>query len=220
VRLNKGGSALYRAQWCLVLGQGMGAPEMKRLARRTPAVGAALCALLVAASCSGGGGDPSAASPSTTQPASPTPTATVPVTAPGTELAFGQAASILLERSGRSGVVAVSIVSITPGNPEDAVALQHAAGTPFYVTMTVQNTAAPPDLGSYVPELIAFQDDGAQPSTVNEPPGFEPCLDNGPTALQVGQSFITCEAFVADPGTRVTAVGYTQSAEAEPIVWS
>jgi hypothetical protein len=193
---------------------------MTRQARRTPAVVAAVCALLTAASCSSGGGDPSAASPSTTAPASPTPTATVSVTAPGTELPFGQPASILLTRGERSGVVAVSIVSITPGSPEDAVTLQFATGEPYYVTMTVQNTAAPPDLGSYVPELIGFQDDGSQPHTVNEPPGFGPCPDNGPVSLQVGGSFLTCEAFVADAGARVTAVGYVATPDAEPIVWS
>ena len=75
-------------------------------------------------------------------------------------------------------------------------------------------------LGSYVPELIGFQDDGSQPHTVNEPPGFGPCPDNGPVSLQVGGSFLTCEAFVADAGARVTAVGYVATPDAEPIVWS
>jgi hypothetical protein len=198
----------------------MGAPEMTRSIRRTPVLAAAAFALIVAASCSGGGGDPSAASPSTTAPESPAPTATVPVTAPGTELAFGQPASILLEQGGQSGVVAVSIVSITPGSAEDATALQFGTGAPYYVTMLVQNTAAPADLGNYVPELIGLQDDGNLSSTVNEPPGFEPCRDNGPASLAVGASFLTCEAFVADAGTRVTAVGFVSAPNADPIVWS
>ena len=193
---------------------------MNRSVRRKPALAAGLCALLVAASCGGGGGDPSAASPSTTAPTSPTPTATVPVAAPGTELAFGQPASILLEEGDRRGVVAVSIVSITPGSEDDAVDLQFATGEPYYVTMLIQNTAAPPDLGHYVPELIALQDDGNLSSTVNEPPGFEPCRDNGPPSLAVGASFLTCEAFVADAGTRVTAVGFVSVPDEDPIVWS
>ena len=181
---------------------------------------AAVFALLAAASCSSGGGDPSAASPSTTAPESPTQTATVPVTAAGTELAFGQPASILLEQGERSGVVAVSIVSITPGNEEDTSTLQFATGQPYYVTMLIQNTAAPPDLGHYVPELIGLQDDGNLSSTVNEPPGFEPCRDNGPESLAVGASFLTCEAFIADAGTRVTSVGFVPEPDADPIVWS
>ncbi|HZM32089.1 MAG TPA: hypothetical protein VFB77_16440 [Acidimicrobiales bacterium] len=193
---------------------------MRRTVRRTAALAAAVFALFVAASCSGGGGDPSAASPSTTATASPSPTATVPVTAPGTELDLGQPASILLEQGGGSGVVAVSIVSITPGSPDEAVKLQFATGEPFYVTMLIQNTAAPPELGSYVPELIGLQDDGNLSSTVNEPPGFEPCRDNGPASLAVGASFLTCEAFVADAGTRVTAVGFVSGPDADPIVWS
>jgi hypothetical protein len=193
---------------------------MKRSVRRTPVLAAAVFALLAAASCSSGGGDPSAASPSTTTPESTTPTATVPVTAAGTELAFGQPASILLEQGERSGVVAVSIVSITPGNEADATTLQFATGEPYYVTMLIQNTAAPPDLGSYVPELIGLQDDGNLSWTVNEPPGFEPCRDNGPASLAVGGSFLTCEAFIADAGTRVTSVGFVPAPDADPIVWS
>lgn len=193
---------------------------MKRSVRRTSALAAAAFALLAAASCSSGGGDPSAASPSTSTSASPTPTATVPVTAAGTQLAFGQPASILLEQGERSGVIAVSIVSITPGDEADASTLQVATGEPFYVTMLIQNTAAPPDLGKYVPELIGLQDDGKLTSTVNEPPGFEPCRDNGPPSLAIGASFLTCEAFIADVGTRLTSVGFVPEPDAEPIVWS
>ena len=193
---------------------------MRRLPGRMPPLAAAAGALLLAASCSGGGGDPSAASPSTTPSSSPTPTATVAVTAPGTELSFGQPASILLEQDEQAGVVAVSIVSITPGTPEEALTLQLATGEPFYVTMTVQNTAAPPDLGSYVPELIAFQEDGRQAVAVNEPPGFLPCPDNGVASLPVGGTFITCEAFVANEGTRVTSVGFIAAPDVDPIVWS
>jgi hypothetical protein len=193
---------------------------MRNLLRRAPVIAAVGALLLAASGCSvGGGGGPSAASPSTTAPTSTVPTATVEVTAPGTTLAFEEAASILIKHGERSGVVAVAVMGITSGTPEDTLRLNIGNGDAFYAWMKIQNTAAPVDLGAYVPDIIGFQGDGLQAANVNEPPGFEPCPDNGPVSLPVGSSFLTCEAFVAVEGVPLTGIGFAPAVGSDPIIW-
>ena len=194
---------------------------MTNLWRRASALGAAGALLLAASGCSvGGGGGPSAASPPTTPTTTSVPTATVEVTAPGTTLGFGQPANVLIKRGDRTGVVAVSVIAITTGSRAEAELLNIGNGEAYYATMQIQNTAAPVDLGSYVPEFIGFQDDGLQAANVNEPDNFTPCPDNGPVALPLGSSFLTCEAFVAVAGQPVTAIGFSPGFEIDPIVWT
>ena len=194
---------------------------MTTMLRRASALAAAGALLLAAAGCTvGGGGGPSAASPPTSPTTTPTPTATVAVTPAGTALSFGQAASVLITRGDKSGVVAVKVLAITSGTHEEAEQLNIGNGEPYYALLEIQNTAAPADLGSFVPEFIGFQDDGLRAASVNEPPGFAPCADNNPQELPPGSSFVTCEAFVAVEGVPVTAIGYVPMVGDDPIVWS
>lgn len=194
---------------------------MTTMLRRASALAAAGALLLAAAGCSvGGGGGPSAASPPTSPTTTPTPTATVPVTPAGTALTFGEAASVLITRGDKTGVVAVKVLAITSGTHEEAGQLNIGNGEPYYALMEIQNTAAPADLGSFVPELIGFQEDGVQAASVNEPPGFAPCADNNPQELPPGSSFVTCEAFVAVEGVPVTGIGYYPAVGDDPIVWT
>ena len=189
--------------------------------RRASVLAAAGALLLAASGCTvGGGGGPSAASPPTSPTTTPTPTATVPVTPPGTQLSFGEAASVLITRGDVSGVVAVTVLAITTGTHDEAVQLNIGNGEPYYATMQIQNTAAPANLGNFVPEFIGFQSDGLQAAAVNEPPGFRPCPDNNPQELPPGSSFLTCEAFVAVEGVPVTGIGYAPAVGDDPIVWT
>jgi hypothetical protein len=193
---------------------------MTKKLRRASAIAAAGALLLAASGCSvGGGGGPSAASPPTTPTTTPIPTATVEVTPPGTTLGFSEPANVLIQRGDRTGVVAVSVIAITTGTRDEAAMLSIGNGEAYYATMQIQNTAAPVDLGSYVPEFIGFQADGLQAANVNEPDNFAPCPDNGPVALPLGSSFLTCEAFVAVDGQPVTAIGFSPGFEFDPIVW-
>ena len=193
---------------------------MTKMLRRASAIAAAGAMLLAASGCSvGGGGGPSAASPSTTPTTTPVPTVTVEVTAPGTTLAFNQPANVLIQRGDRTGVVAVTVLAITAGTHEEAAQLNIGNGEAYYALLKIQNTAAPVDLGSYVPEFIGFQSDGLQAANVNEPDNFAPCPDNGPVALPLGSAFVTCEAFVATGGVPVNAVGFSPGFETDPIIW-
>jgi hypothetical protein len=183
---------------------------------------AAVAAALATAAC-GGGGSPSTAdasteAPSTEPPGGPSAAALTPA---GTQLTMGQTATVGVEHGGRRGVVAVTVLGIKAGGPQDLPALGLANGDPFYVTMTIQNTSSPVDLGSYDPEpnLQGMQDDGLQAAAVSEPDGFLPCPDAGPPELALGASYVTCEAFVASTGTKVVAIAYTPTPGADPVIW-
>ena len=180
--------------------------------------------LLLAAACAGGGagddtGSPSSSTIGTTSSTDAGTGASATVTPPGTQLTFGQAAFVPLQVQGVRGVIAVAVVSVTAGLPQDRTVLRLANGNPYYVTMMIQNTGSPPDLGSYEPDLVGVQSDGIQASAVNEPDDFPPCEDHGPTALALGASFVTCEAYVAAAGTTMAAVEFIPGPGIDPITW-
>jgi hypothetical protein len=194
---------------------------MTTMLRRASVLAAAGALLLAGSGCSvGGGGGPSPPNPPTSPTTTPTPTATVQVTPPGTALNFGEAASVLITRGDKTGVVAVKVLAIAPGTHDEAVQLNIGNGEPYYALMEIQNTAAPADLGTFVPEFIGFQSDGLQAAAVNEPPGFTPCPDNDPQELPPGSSFVTCEAFVSVQGVPVIGIGYAPTVGDDPIIWT
>ncbi|HET6954142.1 MAG TPA: hypothetical protein VFI47_27500 [Acidimicrobiales bacterium] len=180
-------------------------------------------AVVVTGACSGGGNSPSSAGSSTESVSTEVPggVSAEALTPAGTELALGQTATVAVEHAGREGVVAVTVIGIKAGGPQDLPALGLANGEPYYVTMTIQNTSSPVDLGVYDPEppLQAVQNNGLLASAVSEPDGFLPCPDLAPTELALGASFTTCEAFVAARGTVVVAVSYTPMPGNDPVIW-
>jgi hypothetical protein len=192
-----------------------------RLRRRPAAIVVAATVGVLAGACGSGGSG--AETPTSVTPLETTASSgaagTAAITPPGTELDYGQPAFVPIQFEGRSGALSVSVLRVTAGLPQDAVALQLTSGTPYYVTMTIQNTGAPPDLGSYEPELYAIQDDGTQALGVSEPDDFPPCLDHGPEKLALGASFTTCEAYVATEGHVVKSVQYIDDTNTEPITW-
>lgn len=191
-----------------------------RLRRRPAALIFATVVGLLAGACgSGGNGAGSTDETPLETTASTEAAGTAAITPPGTVLKFGQPAYVPIQFEGRSGVIAVSVLKVSVGLPQDAAALDISAGTPYYVSMSIQNTGAPPDLGSYEPELQAVQDDGVLALSLNEPDDFPPCLDHGPTKLALGASFTTCEAYAATEGDAVKSVQYLDSPGANPVTW-
>ncbi len=189
--------------------------------RRLPA--AALAAGLLLAACGSGsrGGD-ATSSVSVTDletTSSSAASGNAALTPPGTVLGLNQQAFIPISVNGVSGVIAVAITSVVAGVPQDLKTLQIAAGDPYYVNMKITNTGAPPNLGSYEPELFAIQSDGIQALSVNEPDDFPPCLDHGPSSLALGASVETCEAYVTEHGKPITSIQYLDSAGSKPISW-
>jgi hypothetical protein len=191
--------------------------------RRWPAVAVAAALLAVSGCGSGGGsaGEAATSSPSLETTSSSQASGTAAITPPGTHLALGQPAFVQLTAAdGVQGIVSIEIVSITEGTPLERAALNFPSGDAYYVTMVIQNTGSPADMGSYEPEVDAVQEDGLDANSVNEPDDFPPCPDHGPTELALGASFFTCEAYIALPGIRVTSVEYVPGPQVDPIVWS
>src|SRR5262245_43106054 len=123
---------------------------MTNMLRTASALAAAGALLLAVSGCSvGGGGGPSAASPPSTQTTTTVPTATVQVTPPGTILSFGQPANVQIKKGETTGVVAISVIAITPGTREEAEQLNIGNGEAYYATLQITNTAAPVDFGDY-----------------------------------------------------------------------
>jgi hypothetical protein len=189
--------------------------------RRWSAVAAAI-ALAAAAGCGFGddGGEAATSTPSLETTSSSQASGTAAITPPGTHLALGQPAFIQLTVDGMQGIVSVEIVSITEGTPLERAALNFPSGDAYYVTMVIQNTGSPADMGSYEPEVDAVQEDGLDANSVNEPDDFPPCPDHGPAELALGDSFFTCEAYIALPGVKVTSVEFVPGPQVDPIVWS
>jgi hypothetical protein len=178
---------------------------------------------VVAAGCGsddGGEGQAATSSPSLETTSSIQASGTAAITPPGTHLALGQPAYLQLAVNGVQGIISVVIVSITVGTPAERASLNFPSGDAYYVTMLVQNTGSPGDLGSYEPEVDAIQEDGNAAFSVNEPDDFAPCPDHGPAQLALGASFYTCEAYIALPGVKVTSVEYVPGPQVDPIVWS
>jgi hypothetical protein len=193
----------------------------ERLRRRPAALVVAVTVGLVAGACGSGGSEaetPTSVTDLETT-ASTDAAGTAAITPPGTQLNYGQPAFVPIQFNGRSGVISVAVLKVQLGLPQDRATLELASGNPFYVTMAIQNTGAPPDLGSYEPELFAIQEDGIQALAVNEPDDFPPCLDHGPEKLALGAAFTTCEAYVAADGAAVKSVQYFDSPGATPITW-
>jgi hypothetical protein len=192
-----------------------------RVRRRPAAIAVAAAAALLGGACGSGGSGADAPTETPLQTTASTEAAgTAAVTPPGTVLKFGQPAFVPIQFEGRSGVIAVTVDKVTAGLPQEAVALQlPGGGTPYYVSMTIQNTGAPPDLGTYEPELFGVQDDGTQALSVNEPDDFPPCRDNGPERLGLGQQFSTCEVYLPSTGHLVRSVEYLDSPGADPVTW-
>ena len=203
--------------------QGLGAPATMydRWRRRSAAVVVAAVIGLLAGACGSKGNDADSPTETPLETTASTDAAGIAnVTPPGTVLRYGQPAFVPIQFEGRSGVIAVTVNRVTAGLPQDAATLQLAGdSTPYYVTMTIQNTGAPPDLGSFEPDLFAVQDDGAQALSVNEPDDFPPCRDNGPEKLGLGQHFTTCEVYLPAAGHDVRAVTYIAQPGAKPITW-
>jgi hypothetical protein len=200
----------------------MGNDRMTNRPRRWSALAVAATLLAVAGCGSGDGsaGEAATSSPSLETTSSSQAFGTATITPPGTHLALGKPAFVEMTVNGVRGIVSIAVVGITEGTPLERAALNFPSGDAYYVTMVIQNTGSPADLGNYEPELDAIQADGSEAFSVNEPDDFPPCPDFGPAELPLGGSFYTCEAYIALPGVKVTSVEFVPGPQIDPIVWS
>jgi len=217
---------------------------MKALTRITPVLVAATLALTACGGNDNGGspgptGSTSSATGSPTAPAS-SPTldasaqaaaygveipAGLVLTAPGSTLAIGGAASIAwAPRKGAVDALKITVSRVRQGTIKDFAGFTinepTKASTPFYVDATVTNTGSAPLTSTEVPLYVVDAHD-----TLLGPNAFggtfQACHPNVlPTKLAAGKSAKVCLVYLApDHGTFV-AVSFRPSQEFNPITWT
>jgi hypothetical protein len=160
-----------------------------------------------------------------TVPTDDVPTDAEP-TAPGTQLAFGDAAVVALDEQTPDELIELTVQPLGVGTADELAQLQvdDLAGgeTLHYVTLDITNISSDPT-GDLVPnwsfQLLVMQDNGEVAVPVINFVDFEPCDEEDPDEVQPGESFTTCLTYLSEAGATPTSVLFAQSMSADPITW-
>lgn len=166
-----------------------------------------------------------------TAPAAPTATAAAEaggLTPPGTELGFGEAATVPYDDADRTSTLEVTVHAIEMGSPEDLADFNlepdQADDTPYYVPVTVTNVGTG-DLSEASFLGISARVPNATLSPLIFFGTFDRCpRTTAPTGFTNGVSFDTCFTYLVDEGTVEAVVwDYIAGDQAQyfhdPIVW-
>ena len=176
------------------------------------------------------------ASTSTTEAAPADDSASAEFTAQGTELGFGEVATVPFQSQDQTGAIGVTVVDITAGTEAELAQLElgdRAAGlVPYYITFEVTNESGSDFSFSSLSGVHGLLEDGSPAQSVSVIGEFLPC-DNGDGGTDFnteGASYTTCSMELAPPGAMVVGAAYnsfdstvntaagTNYGE-EPIVW-
>ncbi|MGO1544951.1 MAG: hypothetical protein ACTHXA_11515 [Gulosibacter sp.] len=156
------------------------------------------------------------------------------VTAPGTELAFGESAIVPVEYAGEEGLVQITPIAIVAGDPADLDVLdlgpQGEGITPYYIEVEVSGvdeTSA--NISSYsangdLDSLLESGDDGDLVSIIGS---WDPCpTENAPSDFGPGVSFTTCVPGFSNSDMAITGIQFSpftgeyNELEGAPVVWT
>ena len=193
--------------------------------RLTRAVALSAAAGLVLASCGLGGGttDEPTASPSPTSTVSVPPS--VSLSEPGSDLSFGDSASVIFEPDQDSGtVLELTVEKATKGSIKDFSGFilddYTKAAVPYYVDVTVTNVGDSDVGGSAVPLWGVDAEDTLLPAasfTTN----FGKCESEPlPEKFETDDTFGTCLVYLAPDGGTVEVVSFRPDQEFDPIAWT
>ena len=191
----------------------------------THAVVMAAAGSLLLTSC--GGGD-SKADESTPSP-SPSSTVSVPesvaLTEPGTELAFGEAGSVIFEADQRRGtVLELTVTKATKGTVKDFSSFivddYTKASTPYYVNVTVRNTGEG-DVGGAAVPLWGVDGENTLLPAASFTTDFGKCdSDPLPDKFAAGAALSTCLVYLAPEKGTLEAVSFRPTQEFDPVSWT
>lgn len=161
-------------------------------------------------------------------PATPGGSSSDAITAPGTSLSLGDAATVKQD----SGIVSVTLNSIDAGDPSDLDGVDFgdntadvAGKTPYYLKFTVTGgdgsaSLADSDIDGGL--IDGVQDDGNQAAWMGIT-DFKPCDDPGyPSDFGPGKSVDLCLPVLPESGKTVVGVSYTPDGDQyqdNPITW-
>ncbi len=197
-----------------------------RTRRARPAlIAAVLASALLLSGCGGESKDDPKAEPSTDLPSGDVDVPDgVSLTKAGTELKFGDTATVAYEpNTQRSSVLEMSVNSVQQGRIADFAAYPMDAKTkrsrPYYVRFTVKNVGAG-DLSRAAVPLFAVNESDAlvQPSSFNNT--FKKCPSRPlPAGFATGKSFKGCLAYLIPDGGTLTQMSFRPLQDFEPITW-
>ena len=203
-----------------VLGGGLTACGGQVSGQASPATSAASSAASTSSSAvTSAPGSSSASASSTTTAASSGPASgaggSLPAFTPaGTQLAFGQQATVPFALSGNTGALGVTVTGITQGTEADLASLElgdRAAGlTPYYVSIQVTNlTGADFDFSS-LGLTYPLLGDGTEAQEVSIIGDFTKCPneDAGKDFHTAGKTYTTCVLGLAGGSSKVTGAKY------------
>lgn len=206
---------------------------MARRPSRRAALIAPVALSLLLVGCGSDADDASTPSASTSEsaPASPTSGSTVAVpadvtlTEPGTELGFGETATVVHEPDQKRGsVLALTVTGVRQARIKEFSAYtldeQTLASTPYYVDVTVENVGES-DLGGAAVPLWAVDERNQLVQASTFTARFEPCASTPlPAKFAPGEQVETCLVYLlADAGV-LQAVSFRPTQEVEAITWT
>lgn len=156
------------------------------------------------------------------------------VTAPGTELAFGEGAVVPLEYAGETGLVEIKPVEIVKGDPADLDSLDLGAQgegiTPYYITVEVtgvDEASANLTYSSVNGDLDALLEGGDDADLISIIGKWEPCAsESAPSDFGPGVTFTTCVPGFSTSETPVAGIQFSpfegeyNQLDGSPVVWT
>lgn len=191
----------------------------------TQAVVLAAAGSLLLSSCGGGDSDADESTPSP----SPSSTVNVPesvaLTEPGTELAFGDAGSVVVEADQRRGtVLELTVTKATKGAVKDFSSFilddYTKAATPYYVNVTVRNTGEG-DVGGAAVPLWGVDGENTLLPAASFTTDFGKCdSDPLPEKFAAGATLSTCLVYLAPEKGTLDSVSFRPTQEFDPVSWT
>ncbi|GAA4369754.1 hypothetical protein [Nocardioides caricicola] len=197
---------------------------------KAPAIGLAVCAVLVLGGCTDDGGSDSAdPSPSATVATSATPYLPVPagvtLTPPGSQLSVGDAAVVAYEpRQEQVGALDITVTKLETTKIEAFSAWQlsdaQKASTPYYVRATIENVGESDLGGRPVPLYVVNEDDVLLEATPFAS-SFKPCPSTPfPDPFAPGDTAKVCLVYLAPDRGELEAVSFRPEETFNPITWT
>lgn len=207
---------------------------VKTPARLTKRTAASLTALALAASLSlaacGGNDEPSATTSGTPSPTQPSPTSTVEVpadvaiTEPGTQLTFGDTATVAYQFKDQGTVLDLTVDSAKQGSLDDFAGFSlddpyTKRGNYYYVRVTVKN-AGEAELSDVAVPLWGISDKDTLLQPVEFKSSFDKCPTEAlPSGFAPGDEFKTCLVYLSPDHGALDGVSYRPTTDYTPIEW-
>lgn len=195
---------------------------------RPTSVAATVTVVALLAGCGGGDGNADE-SPEPTPSPSPSSTVQVPeavsLADPGSDVSFGDSASVIYEpEAGRGTVLDLAVTKATRGSLDDFSAFKlddyTRSSTPYYVNVTVKNVGEGDVGGANIPLWGVDAQNTLLPAAMFTT-GFGKCASEPlPDKFAAGASLDTCLVYLAPEKGTLEAVSFRPTQEFEPITWT